>query len=109
MPLYDYRCLGSGHYFEMRQRFEEAGAAACPQCQSKSRRVFHSVPVLFKGSGFYSTDHRKGQASAPSNGAKDEEKSEDKPKDKTKEKVAAKAEGKRTGEGSSSEGDKSGS
>ena len=34
--------------------------AVCPQCQGRAKRVFHSVPVLFKGSGFYSTDHGRG-------------------------------------------------
>ena len=68
MPLYDYECLANGHVFEVRQKVIEVGNASCPSCSSDSRRVFHSVPILFKGSGFYSTDNRKGQASSPSNG-----------------------------------------
>lgn len=32
----------------------------CPKCRGKARRVIHSVPVIFKGSGFYTTDSRKG-------------------------------------------------
>ena len=100
MPLYDYECLTCAHRFEVRQRVSEVGNAPCPTCQSDSRRVFHSVPILFKGSGFYSTDHRKGQASSPSNGEKEsgdsESKSESKPKaessssDKSAEKSADK-------------------
>jgi len=43
----------------------------CPQCQGKARRVIHSIPVIFKGSGFYSTDSRKDPNSKP---AKDKEK-----------------------------------
>ena len=74
MPLYDYECLVNGHVFEVRQKVIEVGNARCPTCSSDSRRIFHSVPILFKGSGFYSTDHRKGQASS-SNG-KDESSSE---------------------------------
>ena len=34
----------------------------CPKCQGKARRVLHSTPVIFKGSGFYVTDNRKGAA-----------------------------------------------
>ena len=34
----------------------------CPKCQGKARRVLHSVPIIFKGSGFYTTDNRKGGA-----------------------------------------------
>ena len=76
MPLYDYECLVNGHVFEVRQKVIEVGNAPCPTCSSDSRRIFHSVPILFKGSGFYSTDHRKGQASS-SNG-KEESSSESK-------------------------------
>lgn len=100
MPRYDYECIGCGHRFELRQHFDEEPVAQCPQCQSKSRRVFHSVPILFKGSGFYSTDHKKSSAAYSSDGKK-----EDKPDDKPKEKVTSKAEAKGKGESSSSEGD----
>ena len=76
MPLYDYECLVNGHVFEVRQKVIEVGNAPCPTCSSDSRRIFHSVPILFKGSGFYSTDHRKGQASSTSSNGKEESSSE---------------------------------
>ena len=76
MPLYDYECLANGHVFEVRQKVIEVGNASCPSCSSDSRRVFHSVPILFKGSGFYSTDHRKGQASSTSSNGKEESSSD---------------------------------
>ena len=78
MPLYDYECLTCAHRFEVRQRVSEVGNAPCPTCASDSRRVFHSVPILFKGSGFYSTDHRKGQASSTANGKEESADSESK-------------------------------
>ena len=78
MPLYDYECLVNGHVFEVRQKVIEVGNAPCPTCSSDSRRIFHSVPILFKGSGFYSTDHRKGQASSTSSNGKEESSSESK-------------------------------
>jgi putative FmdB family regulatory protein len=60
MPTYEYEC-GSCHFrFERKQRFDEEPVAICPKCQGKARRVIHSVPVIFKGSGFYITDSRKG-------------------------------------------------
>ena len=98
MPLYDYECLDGGHRFEVRQNVSEVGNAACPMCASNSRRVFHSVPILFKGSGFYSTDHRKGQASSTSNGKEEtgEEKSETKTTAKAEDKKGTKAEKKST-------------
>lgn len=104
MPLYDYECLTCGRRFEVRQRISEVGNASCPTCASDSRRVFHSVPILFKGSGFYSTDHRKGQASSTSNGKEESsdsssdsktdskpksESSSDKPSEKSADKVAS--------------------
>jgi len=45
----------------MRQGFDDEPQAMCPQCEGRSRRVFHSTPVIFKGSGFYITDSRKRQ------------------------------------------------
>ena len=60
MPIYEYECGDCHHQFERRQRFDEEPVAVCPQCQGKCRRVIHSVPVIFKGSGFYITDSRRG-------------------------------------------------
>ena len=57
MPRYDYRCVECAHEFELVQSFSEAGTATCPQCSSAGRRLFHAVPVIYKGSGFYTTDY----------------------------------------------------
>jgi len=60
MPVYEYEC-GSCHFrFERKQRFDEEPVAMCPRCRGKARRVIHSIPVIFKGGGFYITDNRKG-------------------------------------------------
>ena len=59
MPIYEYECGDCSNRFEMRQGFHEKPQAVCPQCQGKARRVFHPAPIIFKGSGFYVTDHRK--------------------------------------------------
>ena len=97
MPLYDYECLTCGNRFEIRQRVSEVGNAPCPTCASDSRRVFHSVPILFKGSGFYSTDHRKGQASSTANGKEEssdsssESKADSKPKSSSSDKSSEKS------------------
>ena len=63
MPIYEYECSHCHFHFERKQRFDDEPVAMCPKCQGKSRRVIHSVPVIFKGSGFYITDNRKGSAS----------------------------------------------
>jgi len=56
MPIYEYECRGCSLRFELKRRFGDNSEARCPQCQSKARRIFSSVPILFKGSGFYVTD-----------------------------------------------------
>jgi putative FmdB family regulatory protein len=61
MPIYEYECGHCRYRFEMKQGFDEEPQAMCPQCQGRARRVFHSTPVIFKGSGFYVTDSRKGK------------------------------------------------
>ncbi len=60
MPIYEYECDICQCRFERRQRFDEEPVTMCPECQGKARRVIHSVPIIFKGSGFYITDSRKG-------------------------------------------------
>ncbi len=60
VPIYEYECGVCSYHFERRQRFDDEPVAMCPQCEGKARRVIHSVPIIFKGSGFYTTDNRKG-------------------------------------------------
>lgn len=64
MPIYEYECLHCGHHFDVKQGFHDKPQAECPQCQKKAKRVFHPAPIIFKGSGFYVTDHRKDGGSA---------------------------------------------
>jgi putative FmdB family regulatory protein len=58
MPIYEYECSLCHSRFEQRQHFDESAVTVCPRCQGKARRVLHSVPVIYKGSGFYITDHK---------------------------------------------------
>ena len=62
MPIYEYECGLCHFHFERKQGFDEEPVAVCPECQGKARRVIHSIPVIFKGSGFYTTDNRKADA-----------------------------------------------
>ena len=57
MPRYDYRCTECSTEFELVQKFSEAGQGECPSCGGAGQRVFHAVPVIYKGSGFYTTDY----------------------------------------------------
>ena len=58
MPIYEYECGTCHSRFERKQKFDEEPVATCPECQA--RRVLHSTPIIFKGSGFYITDSRQG-------------------------------------------------
>ncbi len=58
MPTYEYRCESCGR-FEVFQGIKEAGLTRCPTCQGAVTRVITSgAGLLFKGSGFYTTDYR---------------------------------------------------
>lgn len=57
MPTYVYACKNCGHGFEQRQSFQDAALTTCPQCHQEAlHKVYNSVGIVFKGSGFYSTD-----------------------------------------------------
>jgi putative FmdB family regulatory protein len=62
VPIYEYECSDCQVSFERKQSFDEEPVAICPECQGKARRVIRSIPVIFKGSGFYTTDSRKSVA-----------------------------------------------
>ncbi|MFA5309310.1 MAG: FmdB family zinc ribbon protein [Dehalococcoidales bacterium] len=66
MPIYEYECNHCGHRFDLRQGFHDKPQADCPKCSKKSRRVFLPSPIIFKGSGFYVTDHRTGSDASTS-------------------------------------------
>jgi hypothetical protein len=69
MPTYQYRCTNCGQELEVVQRFSDDPLTVCEKCNGTLRKVFSAVGVVFKGSGFYSTDnHTSGSsnASAPS-------------------------------------------
>jgi putative FmdB family regulatory protein len=58
MPIYTYRCENCGVQFERQQKFSEQPLTRCPECGKNVRKVYTPVGIVFKGSGFYSTDHR---------------------------------------------------
>ncbi|MFJ8582735.1 FmdB family zinc ribbon protein [Micromonospora sp. NPDC093277] len=67
MPTYQYACTACGHQLEAVQSFSDEPLTECPACEGRLRKVFNSVGVVFKGSGFYRTDSRpKGSDSATS-------------------------------------------
>ena len=59
MPVYTYRCESCGVQFEKHQSFHDAPLKTCPECRKKSlKKVITPTKIIFKGAGFYATDHR---------------------------------------------------
>jgi putative FmdB family regulatory protein len=73
VPTYQYACTDCGHRFEAVQAFTDDSLTTCPECAGKLRKVYGSVGVVFKGSGFYRTDSRA--ASSEVSAAKGSDKS----------------------------------
>jgi putative FmdB family regulatory protein len=68
VPTYQYACTNpeGKHEFEVVQSFSDAPVSECPECGAPVRKVYGSVGVVFKGSGFYRTDSRKTASSSES-------------------------------------------
>ncbi|MGB3323509.1 MAG: FmdB family zinc ribbon protein [Mycolicibacterium fortuitum] len=76
MPTYSYACTECGNRFDAVQAFSDDALTSCPKCSGKLRKLFGSVGVVFKGSGFYRTDNREsGKSSSNGSPAKSSESS----------------------------------
>jgi putative FmdB family regulatory protein len=59
MPVYTYRCSNCGVQFDQTQKFTDESLTKCPECGKNTlQKVYTPVGIVFKGSGFYATDHR---------------------------------------------------
>jgi putative FmdB family regulatory protein len=58
MPIYSYKCDNCGEVFDKLGKVGENGKVKCVECKSDTQRVFSPVGIIFKGSGFYSTDYK---------------------------------------------------
>jgi putative FmdB family regulatory protein len=66
MPVYAYRCQSCGVQFERQQKFDDKPLTRCPECRKGTvSRILQPPAIVFKGSGWYATDHRSpsGQSS----------------------------------------------
>ena len=68
MPTYEYLCQSCSHRFETWQKMTDEPLTTCPECGQHIRRVLYPTGVIFKGSGFYKTDHSSNGTLAASNG-----------------------------------------
>jgi putative FmdB family regulatory protein len=81
MPVYTYRCDSCGVVFERHQFFHDEPLKTCPECRKKTvKRIITPSKIIFKGSGFYATDHR-----SPSGNDSRDNKSENKSSEKSTE------------------------
>ncbi len=84
MPTYEYACTACGERTEAKQGFDDPPLEDCAQCGGKLRKLFSPVGIVFKGSGFYSTDAK---ASAKSKSSPDKGDTPSKPESSTSEKT----------------------
>lgn len=73
MPIYEYACTACGERTEKKQAFNDLPLEVCPTCGGKLRKLYSPVGIVFKGSGFYSTD-AKPKSSADQGDSKPKEK-----------------------------------
>jgi len=75
MPTYEYECLDCKEHFDIFQSITAEPIKNCPKCNGKAKRLISSgAGIIFKGSGFYATDYKKGkqkEESCPLNKDKD--------------------------------------
>lgn len=64
MPTYSYACTQCDNRFDIVQSFTDDSLTECPQCAGKLRKLFNSVGIVFKGSGFYRNDSRSASSSS---------------------------------------------
>ncbi len=73
MPIYGYRCRSCGNEFEVLQKMSDAPLKTCPKCSSQLAKIVYPAGIVYKGSGYYSTDYKSGgkaASAASGNGAK---------------------------------------
>jgi putative FmdB family regulatory protein len=77
MPIYTYRCSSCGVQFDQQQKFSDSSLTRCPECRKNTlHKVFQPVGIVFKGSGFYATDHRSPSGQQARSTSKDKDGSE---------------------------------
>ena len=70
MPTYSYACTECDNRFDAVQAFSDDALTTCEKCSGRLRKLFGSVGVVFKGSGFYRNDSRESTKSSSNGSAK---------------------------------------
>lgn len=71
MPTYEYVCRNCGKHLEVVQSFHDDALTVCPNCSGELKKIFGSVGIVFKGSGFYKNDSRNATSSVSPPGSGD--------------------------------------
>jgi putative FmdB family regulatory protein len=83
MPTYEYTCKRCGETIEVFQSFSEKPLRKHRECGGELKKVFHARGVVFKGSGFYSTDSRSSTSAKKTDPAKKDDSSKSDKGEKT--------------------------
>ena len=83
MPVYEYACKACDHHLEVSQSFKDEPLTVCPVCGGELRKVFGSIGIVLKGSGFYRTDSRTPSGKPRKESKAETPGSESKPGDKS--------------------------
>ena len=86
MPTYDYVCRRCDHAFEHFQGMRDKRLRKCPACGEPGleRLIGAGSGIVFKGSGFYETDYKRGGSSGGAKGSGPEDGSKGRSKDDSK-------------------------
>ena len=84
MPIYEYACTACGERTEAKQSFSDPPLEECPHCGGKLRKLYSPVGIVFKGSGFYSTDAKKSSSSGSSSSSSSDSSSSSETKSESK-------------------------
>jgi len=107
VPTYSYACTECGNRFDVVQSFTDDALTTCEQCSGRLRKLFNSVGVVFKGSGFYRNDSRESAKSSSNGSAKSSSSSDSDSSSSSSSDKSGSSEKSRSSEKSSSAGDKS--
>ncbi len=82
MPTYGYRCTKCGHELEVLQKITDPPLKTCPECGGELAKKVYAAGVIFKGSGYYTTDYKNSKSSSDSGTSNGSESGADKPAEK---------------------------
>ena len=80
MPFYEYKCDECGHQFEVLQSINAEPIELCEKCGSNVRRIIFPSAIVYKGSGFYSTEYGRSRYNHPKAAENKDTSSTEKPK-----------------------------